>query len=114
MKPGAVTIDADRALGDLRDRARRALVDAGEYLLEEANRTAPIEEGTLIGSGQVIEASGDTLAVFVSYDTPYAVRQHEDTRLRHDPGRRAKWLQHTFREQQNRITTFLANRIGKG
>ncbi len=95
----------------LRDDAQRALDDAGEFLLEEANRTAPIEEGTLIGSGAV-SRTGD-LVVAVSYDTPYAVRQHEDTRLRHDPGRRARWLAHTFREQSPRLGAFLAARMGR-
>ena len=47
----------------------------------------------------------------MSYDTPYAVRQHEDTRLRHTNGRRAKWLEHTAREQSSRIGSFLADRI---
>lgn len=98
-----------RVTAAMREDAQRALDDAAEFLLEEANRTAPIEEGTLIGSG-VVSRTGD-LTVAASYDTPYAVRQHEDTRLRHDPGRRARWLAYTWREQSPRIARFLAERM---
>lgn len=104
--------DGTAVVAGLERRARAALVDAGEFLLEEANRTAPIEEGTLIGSGAVT-AAREGLVVAVSYDTPYAVRQHEDTRLRHDPGRRARWLAYTFREQAHRVVPFLADRMAR-
>jgi len=102
----------ERAIEQALDQAKaRFLSDAGEFLLETANRTAPIEEGTLIGSGAVtVFPQADT--VVVSYDTPYAVRQHEDTRLRHDPGRRAKWLEHTAREEQATLRRLAADRIG--
>ncbi len=106
-----VRLDATAVMAGTRAAAARAVTDAAEYLLEEANRTAPIEEATLIGSGHVGKATAHDLVATVSYDTPYAVRQHEDTRLRHDPGRRAKWLQHTFREQQPRILAYLADRM---
>ena len=29
----------------------------------------------------------------VSYDTPYAIRQHEDLSYKHDAGRKAKYLE---------------------
>lgn len=90
------------------DAAEEGLVDAAEFLLEQANRTVPHEEGTLARSGTV---SADGLKAAVAYDTPYARRQHEDTRLRHDQGRRAKWLELTLREQKDQILNFLAERI---
>ncbi len=102
-----------RVLAPLRQQAVVALTDAGEFLLEEANRTVPIEEGTLAGSGNV-HVDRDALVATVSYDTPYAIRQHEDTRLRHDSGRRAKWLEHTFREQSNRVLDYIADRMRRG
>lgn len=104
-------LDAAMALDGVRTDAARALDGAGEFLLEQSNRTAPIEEGTLVGSGSV-HVDRDALVATVSYDTPYAVRQHEDTRLRHDRGRRAKWLQLTFVEQANRLEQFLARQMG--
>ena len=89
-----------------------ALVEASEFLLQEANETAPIEESTLIRSGTV-SVDRKALRTAISYDTPYAVRQHEDTRLRHDPGRRAKWLERTINEQRSRVGKFIAARIAK-
>lgn len=90
--------------------AADALFDAGGFLLEEANRTAPIEEAVLIGSGTVSE-DRDALRVQVSYDTPYAIVQHEDLDLRHDEGRRAKWLEATFQEQEHRVEGYLAGKM---
>lgn len=97
-----------QALAQVRKAAERAVADAGEHLLEQANRTVPIEEGTLARSGQ---ATAQGMTTVVSYDSPYAVRQHEDTRLRHDQGRRAKWLQRTFEEESAQVGEFLAERI---
>lgn len=88
--------------------AEKALAEGAEFLLEEANRTAPIEEGTLIRSGHV---SQDGLVARVGYNTPYAARQHEDLTLRHDSGRRGKWLQLTFSEQRSRFAAFIASKI---
>lgn len=96
-------------------RAKLAgLTDATEFLLEASNRTAPIEEAVLIGSGTAtVEVAGDTARGAVAYDTPYAVRQHEDTRLRHDPGRRAKWLERTAQEQAPAIGRAIEQRLAQ-
>lgn len=103
----------DRPLPDFGRVALAAVTDGAEFLLEEANRTAPLEEGTLVGSGTVTVDATRTRAT-VSYDTPYAIRQHEDTRLRHTNGRRAKWLEHTAREQRHTLTKLIAERIRRG
>jgi hypothetical protein len=65
---------------------------AAEYLLGESNLLVPHEEGDLERSGTVSgdEATGE---VAVSYDRPYAVRQHEELTYRHDEGRQAKYLE---------------------
>lgn len=96
-------------------RAKQAAVsDAAEHLLETANRTAPIEEGTLIGSGTAtVDVSGDRVRGVVAYDTPYAVRQHEDTTLRHDQGRRAKWLERTAHEEAPTIGRLIEKRLAE-
>lgn len=99
-----------QVIAQVRRAAAAALSDGAEFGLEQANRTAPIEEGTLIRSGTT-DVDRSALKAVISYDTPYAVRQHEDTRLRHDSGRRAKWLEATLREQSRRIVDFMAGRI---
>jgi hypothetical protein len=94
-------------------RAHAALIvdDTAEALLTEANRTVPLEEGTLEGSGFVAVDKANLVAV-VAYDTPYAVRQHEDTRLRHKGKGRAKWLSRTFIERGRRTFNAVAKARG--
>lgn len=102
----------DDAAKRIRRDAIRAVSDGTEFLLETANRTAPIEESVLIQSGQVtVDSSGKDIIGVASYDTPYAVVQHEDLTLQHDPGRRAKWLELTWREQSSRVLQFMAQRF---
>lgn len=101
-----------RAMAAFQKAAERAVADAGEFLLEQANRTVPIEEATLERSGQTTSATeGQTIRSVISYDTPYAARQHEDTRLRHNPGRRAKWLEQTLAEEARSVGEFVADEL---
>lgn len=81
---------------------------ATEHLLEAANRTVPIEEGTLMRSGR---ASVEGNTGVVSYDTPYAKPQHEELDYRHDPGRRAKWLELTMAEERPTILEIVAREL---
>ncbi len=97
------------AIAKLRRACEEALGDAAEHILEEANRTIPIEEGVLTGSGST-DVDGGKASIF--YDTPYAARQHEDTSLRHDPGRRAKWLELTLTERADFVRDFFVRRLG--
>lgn len=90
-------------------KADRALDDAAEYLLEESNRTIPHQTGNMEQSGATHRLSA--LSRAVTYDTPYCVRQHEDTRNRHATGRRARWLALTLQEQEQRIMRFLQDGI---
>lgn len=99
------------AVARVRAAVGDALSDAAEHILEEANRTVPIEEGVLTGSGNTdVDASAGVASIY--YDTPYAARQHEDTSLRHDPGRRAKWLELTVTERASDVRRFFATRLG--
>lgn len=88
----------------------RAVTIGVEVLLTESNRTVPIEEATLERSGQTsvdrVKAEGA-----VSYDTPYARRQHEDLSLGHDAGRRGKWLEMTLKEQGPALRGVIADEI---
>lgn len=104
----------------VKSAANQAVHDAAETLLTEANQTAPHSKGPLRLSGNVSD-DGHKAVSAVSYDTPYAVRQHEDTRLRHpdptnpqsDPRGRAKWLQRTLQERQDALKGHIADAIKK-
>lgn len=75
-----------------RRRAARGLRLALEHVLAESNKIVPLDEGTLERSGKT-SINEATLTGAVSYDTPYAVRQHEEMDWRHAPGRQAKYLE---------------------
>ncbi|MFJ8146976.1 hypothetical protein ACIQ6R_18140 [Streptomyces sp. NPDC096048] len=90
--------------------ALRGLRIGGEHLLEVSNQRVPIEEATLERSGTVTvdEANLDTV---VSYDTPYAVRQHEELEYRHDEGREAKFLENALAEEEGVILDLIAAQV---
>jgi hypothetical protein len=95
-----------------RERAGRnkGLRLAAEHLLAESQRIVPIEEATLERSGvaSVDESKGQAA---VSYDTVYAVRQHEELTWRHDPGRQAKYLEQPFAAEQDVLHGIVAAQI---
>lgn len=81
-----------------RAAAVRGLAKGVEHVLTESRKQVPIEEGTLERSG-VASVDEQTLRGAVSYDTPYAVRQHEELGWRHDQGRKAKYLEDPLHEE---------------
>lgn len=84
-----------RAKDVLNGSANRGISLAAEHILGASNEKVPIEEATLERSGTVSTDPGNFTAA-VSYDTPYAVKQHEDMTLRHDQGRTAKYLENAM------------------
>jgi len=86
--------------------ALRGLEDGGEHILKLARDRVPLEEGTLERSGQV--TSDGQAKVAVSFDTPYAVRQHEDMSLQHAHGRKAKYLESALAEGQQDVGRLVA------
>jgi hypothetical protein len=95
-----------------RERAgrNRGLRLAAEHLLAESQRIVPIEEATLERSGvaSVDESAGQAA---VSYDTVYAVRQHEELTWRHDPGRQAKYLETPYVAEAEVMNGIIAAQI---
>ena len=105
--------------GDELKRATRAagenaLRKGAEHILTEANDRVPHEYGDLMRSGDV-DAGEDImsggLAATISYDTPYAVMQHENLDLEHKNGREAKWLERTMNDEMNAVQTYMANEL---
>jgi len=90
------------------DAAERGVRLAAEHLLGESRKLVPLEEGTLERSGTV---STDGMTAAVSYDTPYAVYQHERLDLRHDPGRQAKYLEQPYNTERGTMTEIVAAQI---
>jgi hypothetical protein len=102
-----------------------ALKIAGEDWLGEAQRRAPVEEGTLRGSGELGYVINDrliegpnaytaarslvtqlarrgelkTIAVQVAFNTIYAARQHEELSWDHPLGGQAKYAESVLLER---------------
>jgi hypothetical protein len=81
-----------------------------EHLLQVSRGRVPIEEATLERSG-VVSVDESSVTAAVSYDTPYAVRQHEELGYRHDGGRTAKYLEGPLHEENGTITEIIAAQV---
>lgn len=90
----------------------RGLALGAEHLLGESNKAAPIEEGTLERSGTV-SVDPAKLQAAISYNTPYAVRQHEEMGYRHDAGRSAKYLENAMNGNVDTIRDIIAAELRK-
>lgn len=104
--------DGDKVLAALRGASFEGAQLAGEHLLQVSSGLAPHEEGDLERSGEV-SSDPSTGAVAVSYDRPYAVRQHEDQTLRHDSGRQAKYLEKPMSTERAAMLAIIAKAAGK-
>lgn len=99
--------DVTRAM---HDAAADALADIVEDDLRETIQVTPIEEATLIRSG-FTEVDRANLVAQVAFDTPYAVRQHEDPTLHHDAGRKDHFLEDTVEQNRARHTEYLQSKV---
>ncbi|MEO6081928.1 MAG: hypothetical protein ABIQ18_02350 [Umezawaea sp.] len=90
--------------------AVRGLRVGGEHLLGVSRARVPHEEGTLERSG-VASVDAAALTGAVSYDTPYAARQHEELDWQHDEGRTAKYLEVPMGEEAPVIAELIGAEI---
>lgn len=70
--------------------AGNGVYEAAEALLDQAIEKTPLQDGVLRASGI---ASQEGLTAAVSFNTPYAVVQHEALGFRHPNGGEAKYLE---------------------
>ena len=122
---------------DEREEVGRATWRAAEALLGEANKKIPNETGTMERSGIVTQdgLSGSPNSIFqeakaggypknnfkfdfskepvfyISYNTPYAIVQHEDTTLKHTGGEEAKWLENAAKRWSGKISKWIAKEM---
>lgn len=90
--------------------ASRGLAIGAEHVLGEARKKVPIEEATLERSGAT-SLDPENLKAAVTFDTPYAVVQHEDMGLRHDAGREAKYLENAMNAETGTVRKIIARTI---
>jgi hypothetical protein len=116
----------------------KALRTGAEAILTEAIDETPIDTGTLRRSGtvtvgalpdgaQVYEAAesgsdmkdafpgpvGKEKAVYISFNTPYAVAQHEELGYEHPRGGKAKYLEDPFNRNKKKVLKYADKQIRK-
>lgn len=96
----------------MRQAAARAVLEVAEDALTEANDRVPLDEGDLARSGEVT-AFPEKSAASITYDTPYAIKQHEDVTLKHPRQGEDHWLERTVEENAPRYFQWIADRIRK-
>lgn len=106
----------DLNIGDVDDEAHEAagqgLFLASEHILQVSRTRVPIAQdgGTLERSG-VASVDRKSLQAAVSYDTPYAVVQHEELTYQHAPGRQAKYLESALTGERDVALQIIAAQI---
>lgn len=91
-----------------------ALNYAAEMLRGWAVEAAPIRDGPLRASAQVTPAGPGQAVAYVSFDTVYAWRQHEELGWNHPRGGGAKYLEGPLISRQGELLAAIAARLGKG
>ena len=90
--------------------SKRATWMALDHLASVSKQQVPLDQGPLQNSCYV-DVNDDGSEGTVSYDTPYAVVQHENMRYHHQRGRKAKYLEDpTFDKSVQREMAELAQR----
>ena len=108
---GLVELGMKSLVGTTRKKAAAALQLAAEHILTESNKHVPHRDGTLERSGATsIDAEG--LVAAVSYNTPYAKRQHEELTWRHEEGRTAKYLENAINSEREAAARIVARTLG--
>ena len=99
--------DGAPAARALRAAAAGGLYLAAEHVLSLSNEVVPLDEAALQRSGTA-SVDPPSLTAMVSYDTPYAARQHEELTWRHAPGRTPKYLENSLNAARPEIAAILA------
>lgn len=124
----------DKVAKDIKTVAINGLLDGGEHILTKAIPNTPKLSGTLrragvvsirdlpdpqevyakAESGQEYQSVGvpthmDT-EVYVSFNTPYARKQHEEMDYRHIDGG-PKYLENAYNAEVDNVLTMVSNRI---
>jgi hypothetical protein len=105
--------DGSRVLAQVSAGGLQGVERACEHLLTESRKEVPLDEGTLERSGTVTLDRANMRGA-VSYDTPYARRQHEDLSLRHAGGRKAKYLEDPLNAERATIAAIIAAAVRRG
>lgn len=88
----SVRVNAAKARVSIKAGCKKGLWMALDHLAAVSKEQVPLDQGPLKNSCYV-DVAEDGMSGTVSYDTPYAVRQHEEIGYQHQRGRKAKYLE---------------------
>lgn len=100
-----------KAIKLMNEALTSGIKDACEYILQESNKIAPIDEGTLIRSGNIDVESSPKPKGCIYYDTPYAIRLHENPQYSFQNNREGKYLEKTVKDERKAVQRFLSQRL---
>lgn len=112
FNPGAMRAKLSTARKQGSAGAFKGLLLGGHHLLQVSRKLVPHEEGTLENTGKV-SSDPASHTVAVSYDTVYAVRQHEELDYAHDDGRQAKYLEQPMHTENATIAKLAQGTVKK-
>jgi hypothetical protein len=108
-----ITWRGDEAVRAIRRASAEGLTLGAELILGEAIAIVPLDEATLQDSGKVTPATPEDLDAAITFDTPYAVAQHERLDFIHPNGRQAKYLERPFLENFDKVMQLVSAAIAR-
>lgn len=91
---------------------RKAMLEVVMNLHQESVDLAPIDTGDLRGSAQhKVTKEGNAIIGEVSFNTPYALRQHEELDYNHPQGGKAKYLETPFKKSTDKYIKHLGDSV---
>lgn len=114
-------VGMERALRELQRRTRdvehiskQDIRDIALDLQGKAQDKTPVDTGALKASARTkFKDTSSGYQAEVSFNTPYALRQHEDLSLRHETGE-AKFLENALKENLNRYVDKIRSDVRRG
>lgn len=87
-----VSLDKAKIRSVVQQCTKKGTWSALDHLAAISKQQVPLDQGPLKNSCYV-DVADDGSSGTVSYDTPYAIRQHEEMGYSHQRGRKAKYLE---------------------
>lgn len=96
-----IRLDKAKIRSLTRECSKKSTWTALDHLAAVSKEQVPLDQGPLKNSCYV-DVNEDGSQGTVSYDTPYAVVQHENMQFQHQRGRKAKYLEDPAHDSQVR------------
>ena len=113
---GKVRVKIDKTLiqRQMQSGGKRGTFAMLDHIASVSKDQVPLDMGPLKNSC-VVDVAEDGLSGTISYDTPYAVVQHENRYFRHQRGRKAKYLEDPINDKgvQREALAVLADAMGE-